>query len=153
MKQHRARRLASIAAVGIGVLVPLGSALADGRDGRDCNNRMLRGTYGIQMQGTRPAPPNGPMETLIGVVVRNYDGRGGVTQIDNIKGSISGFVPDRFGSGTYQVRDDCSVIVIFQPAPGVVIEERLVIVDGGAELRSITITPATLMVTSTSIKM
>ena len=150
MKQQGAILLASVAAVGIGLLVPLSSALADDRE---CNDRTLHGTYGVQLQGTRPVPPNGPIETLIGVVVRHYDGRGGVTQIDNVKGSISGIVPDRFGSGTYQVREDCSAIVIFQPGPGVVIEERLVIVDRGHELRSITITPASLMVTSTSIKM
>ena len=92
-------------------------------------------------------------EAVIGVVVRHYDGRGGVTQVDNVKGAISGYVPDRFGTGTYQVNDDCTVVVNFQPAPGVLIEERLVIVDKGRELRSFTVLPTTLMVTSVGIKM
>ena len=73
--------------------------------------------------------------------------------MDNIKGSITGIVPDRAGSGTYQVYDDCSAVVDFQPAPGVLIQERLVIVDHGHELRSITVLPAPFMVTTVQIKM
>ena len=93
------------------------------------------------------------MEAMIGLVIRHYDGQGGVTQVNNIKGAISGYVPDQPGSGTYQVNEDCSVIVNFQPFPGVFIEERLLIVDKGRELFSITILPAALMVTGVSIKM
>ena len=122
-------------------------------DRKACSDATLHGTYGIQFQGTRSSSPGGPIETVIGVVIRNYDGHGGVTQVDNVKGSISGYVPDRVGSGSYQVNNDCYVVVTFQPAPGIFIEERLVIVDGGNELRGISILPPTLMVTSTQLKM
>ena len=48
---------------------------------------------------------------VIGVVIRQYDGHRVVTQVANVKGAISGHVPDRVGSGTYHVNDDCSVAV------------------------------------------
>jgi hypothetical protein len=129
--------------VGIGVL----NAGAHGRPG--CNNRTLRGTYGIQMQGTRPVPPpTGGIEAVNGVVIRTYDGEGNFTQIDNIKGAVTGIVPDRPGSGTYEVFADCTVIVNAQPAPGILLEERLVIVDGGNELRSMVASPLGIMVTA-----
>jgi len=142
----------SVVAIGAALSMCANGALA-GDHGKACSNSSLEGVYGIQMSGTRPASPGGPTEAVIGVVVRHYDGRGGVTQVDNVKGAISGYVPDRFGTGTYQVNDDCTVVVNFQPAPGVLIEERLVIVDKGRELRSFTVLPTTLMVTSVGIKM
>jgi len=114
---------------------------------RACSDSLVKGTYGIQLQGTRPAP-DGVTETVIGVVVRNYDGMGGVTQIDNVKGSVTGIVPNRFGTGTYHVNDDCTVVLKFQPGPGILIQERAVIVDNGNELRSITVVPAGVMVTA-----
>jgi len=150
MSQHL--KLVSAVAMGAALSMCATVALAHDR-ARTCSNASLEGTFGIQMSGTRPSSPGGPMETVIGVVVRHYDGRGGVTQVDNIKGSISGYVPDRLGSGTYHVNEDCSAVVNFQPAPGVLIEERLVIVDKGRELRSMTVLPVPLMVTSVSIKM
>ena len=115
-----------------------------------CDNATLRGAYGIQIQGTQPASPGGPVESVIGVVIRNYDGEGQFSQTSNVKGSISGTVPDRESVGTYQVNADCSAIAQVQPAPGIVIAERLVIVDEGREIRSATILPAPVMVTGVS---
>jgi hypothetical protein len=74
---------------------------------------------------------------------------GNFTQIDNIHGSVTGWTPDRPGSGTYQVNPDCTGATQFQPAPGApVIEERIVIVDGGSQLYSITTSPLPLMVST-----
>jgi hypothetical protein len=76
---------------------------------------------------------------------------GNFTQIDNIHGSVTGWVPNRPGSGTYQVNPDCTAATQFVPGPGApVIEERLVIVDGGSELYSATVSPPPLMVTTVS---
>jgi len=116
------------------------------RDGRACSEATLRGDYGIQIQGTRPAP-GGLTESVIGVVLRNYDGRGNISQIDNVKGSITGIVPDRQGFGTYEVNPDCTGVARFQPGPGILLEERLVIVDNGREIRSMVLAPAGVMVT------
>jgi hypothetical protein len=116
---------------------------------RECSQETLEGTYGIQIQGTGPAGPGGPIESIIGVVIRTYDGEGQFTQIDNVRGSISGIVLDRPGSGTYEVNADCTAVVRFQPAPGVVLEERMVIVDDGNEIRSATVLPLPNVVTAT----
>jgi hypothetical protein len=114
----------------------------------ECSNKTIKGTYGIQMQGTRPVPGVGGIESVIGVVIRTYDGAGTFTQIDNVKGATSGIVPDRPGSGTYVVSPDCTFTTQFQPGPGVLIEEQAVIVDYGNELRSITVSPQPNMMTT-----
>lgn len=112
-----------------------------------CSAETLRGTYGGQMQGTQPLQGGGTQQ-VIGVVIRTFDGVGGFTQIDNIKGSETGIVPDRSGAGTYQVNADCSGATMFDPGANVLIEERMVIVDGGREIRSMTVSPAQVMVTA-----
>jgi hypothetical protein len=125
---------------------------------RGCSVATLRGAYGIQIQGTRPALPPAPagtIETVIGVIVRQYDGRGGFTQINNEKGSISGLGPvDRAGFGTYQVNEDCSgsheLHIPGVPNP---ITDRFVIVDFGREVRHFVVTPLPVMVTGVSRKM
>ena len=106
--------------------------------GFPCTDNTIRGTYGVQMQGTGPVPPPvGGSQTLIGVVTRTFDGMGNFTQIDNVHGSVTGWTPDRPGATQ------------FQPAPGApVIEERIVIVDGGTELHSITVSPLSVMVST-----
>jgi hypothetical protein len=74
---------------------------------------------------------------------------GNFTQIDNVHGSVTGWVPDRPGSGTYQVNSDCTAVTLFVPGPGAPpIEERVVIVDAGKETFTMTATPAALMVTT-----
>lgn len=144
-------------AIGVGIVSALRDADADSvqaktrpEKGFECSDRMLEGTYGIQMQGTRPVPGGTGLEAVIGVVARTYDGAGNFTQFDNVKGAASGIVPDRPGSGTYQVNADCSGTTLFAPAPGVVIEERFVIVDSGHEIRSITTSPQPLMISATA---
>jgi hypothetical protein len=66
---------------------------------------------------------------VIGVAVRTYDGAGSFTQIDNLKGAVTGIVPDRPGSGTYQVNEDCTAIAVLQPVPESRSKERIVIVE------------------------
>ena len=134
-----------VAAIGLSASA---AAVADSASKRFCSDSLVRGTYALQMQGTRPAYPGGPTESVIGVVVRLYDGEGHVTQVDNIKGSISGYFPDRFGAGTYHVNDDCSVVIDFEPVPGLLVQERAVIIDNGRELRSIVSFPESFMITA-----
>jgi hypothetical protein len=117
---------------------------------RKCSDATLRGTFGIQISGTRPSAPGGPIESVIGVVLRHDDGQGQFTQVSNVKGSISGMAPDRQGEGTYQVNENCSGVAQAQPGPGILLEERLVIVDDGNEIRSMTSVPPIVMVTGTS---
>jgi hypothetical protein len=134
------------------------SEKGENRFPRGCSEATLRGAYGIQIQGTRPAPapaPVGTIESVIGVIVRHYDGTGGFTQVNNEKGSVSGLGPaDRAGSGTYQVNEDCSGSHELQ-IPGVPfpITDRFVIVDNGREVRHFVVNPAPVMVTGVSQKM
>ena len=118
----------------------------DHHEGRACSDATIRGDYGIQIQGTRPAP-GGLTESVVGVILSNYDGRGNISQVDNVKGSVTGIVPDRQGYGTYEVHPDCTGIARFQPGPGILLEERLVIVDDGREIRTMVLAPAGVMIT------
>ena len=153
---------AALAVMGVAVLVGtqagVRSESGENRFPRGCSEATLRGSYGIQIQGTRPAPapaPAGTIETVIGVIVRHYDGTGGFTQVNNEKGSVSGLGPvDRAGSGTYQVNEDCSGSHELQ-IPGVPfpVTDRFVIVDHGREVRHFVVNPAPVMVTGVSQKM
>ena len=143
--------------LGVGLAGARGSGADDKQGGQErrrhgCDNRTLRGAYGIQIQGTRPSSPGGPLESVIGVVIRNYDGEGQFSQIGNVKGSISGTVPDSESVGTYQVNADCTAVAHLQPGPGILLEERLVIVDDGREIWSATMLPPPVMVTGVSRK-
>jgi len=149
------RRTTWAVTAAVAATVVVGGAQIFGADGQENNDRgqgkrcseaTVRGDYGIQIQGTRPAP-GGLTESVIGIVLRNYDGNGGFSQVSNVKGSLTGTVPDSQGFGTYEVNADCTGVVRFQAAPGVVIEERLVIVDNGREIRTAVMVPAAVMIT------
>lgn len=152
------RRMGWVAAAAAIGAVVMGGARIMGAGGQDNNERgrwkacsvaTLRGDYGGQIQGTRPAP-GGLTESVIGVVMRTYDGQGNFSQIDNVKGSITGTVADRAGFGTYEVNPDCTASTRFQPGPGLLVEERTVIVDNGNEIRTAVMVPAGVMVTGVS---
>jgi hypothetical protein len=143
------------AAAAATVAVAIGGARVIGADGqvderggwKQCSEATVRGDYGIQIQGTRPAP-GGLTESVVGVVLRTYDGQGNFDQVSNVKGSITGTVPDSQGFGTYEVHPDCTGIIRFQPGPGILIEERLVIVDNGREIRAAVMVPTAVVITS-----
>ena len=115
------------------------------KQNRECSDGTIQGAYGIQISGTRPAP-NGQMESVVGVVVREYDGFGRFTQVGNVKGSVTGFAPNQPGFGTYQVNGNCSATTSLFPGNGIQIVEEFVIVDDGNEIRSIASSPPPLMV-------
>ena len=149
------RRTAWVVMAAVTAAVVVGGAGISGADGQEngdrgrakpCSEATVRGDYGIQIQGTRPAP-GGAIESVIGVVLRNYDGHGSFSQVSNVKGSVTGTVPDSQGVGTYEVNADCTGVVRFQPAPGVLLEERLVIVDNGREIRTAVMVPTPVMIT------
>jgi len=114
-----------------------------------CSNATLRGDYGFTVSGTRPSAPGGPIETIAGVALTNFDGNGNLTQTDNIHGSLSGFpTPDRAGTGTYSVNADCTgtMTLINTGAPPLTL--RIVVVDNGNEVRTVVVAPLAVMVTS-----
>ena len=153
---------AAFAVMGVAVLVGTQAGARTENEGnqflRGCSAATLRGAYGIQIQGTRLAPPPAPagtVETVIGVLVRQYDGEGNFTQVNNEKGSVSGLGPvDREGFGTYQVNPDCSGShELHIPGVPFPITDRFVIVDFGREVRHFVVSPAQVMVTGVYQKM
>jgi hypothetical protein len=121
-----------------------------------CSNETLKGAYGLQLTGLRPAPsvaPGAPgfvgqIEAVNGAVIQIFDGKGNFTQVDNVKGTVSGMVPDRPGKGTYTVNADCSFTQVVNPSPQITIVSKGVIVDGGKEFRAFTVTPDPINVVS-----
>jgi hypothetical protein len=152
----RGASAALLVSVGVLLLLIAGAApntAASKPDAFQCTDATIRGTWGSHMQGTSPVPPplGGGTQAVVGVVTRTYDGMGNFTQIDNIHGSVTGWVPNRPGSGTYQVNADCTFATQFVPGPGApVIEERGVIVELGNELHTATVTPIEVMVSAHS---
>ena len=138
---------AAAVAVAIGGARVMGAGDQDDERGQSCSEATVRGEYGIQIQGTRPAP-GGLIESVIGVLHRTYDGQGNFIQVSNLKGSITGPNPDAQSVGTYEVSADCTGIIRAQPLPGILLEERLVIVDNGREIRTAVMTPTPVVITS-----
>ena len=109
-----------------------------------CSLATLRGAYGLEWVGTRPAPGSpAVIETFTGVAIRTFDGAGGFTQVSNVKGSVSGLAPEDIESvGTYEVNEDCSGTARSQFSPGSpIVTVKFVIVDKGDEVLYSVMTP------------
>jgi hypothetical protein len=104
-----------------------------------CSNRMLSGTYGFTIQGTKLGGP-GPVGPQVGVAMAHFDGKGHFTQIDSV--TINGEVVSDFthtpANGAYQVNPDCTgtfSITFTDGRPPVV--TNFVLVDNGAEIDTV----------------
>ena len=131
------------------VLLAAAAASADDSPGwPGCTNRTLAGVYGFTVSGTAPSGP-GSVEKIIGLATTRFDGAGNFTQIDWTHGEFTGPVADRPGWGTYQLNPDCSgtMELNIQDLP-VVIQLRIVVVDGGNEIRTVVMAPPPNMITS-----
>jgi hypothetical protein len=116
---------------------------------RACSNRTLRGDYGILISGIAPEGPSGKLEMTVGTALRTYDGQGNFTQVDSVHGQISGAVVDRAGSGTYEVRADCSgTATLFLTGVPFPIVSSFVIVDGGEEVKEAVMSPPPAVVSA-----
>lgn len=107
-----------------------------------CTNATLEGNFGFTVTGMRPSGPGGPVEVIVGTAMTHFDGNGNLTQTDNIHGSITGVAaPDRKGTGTYTVNNDCSgtMTLINSGAPPLTLS--IVIVDNGNEVRTAVLNP------------
>jgi hypothetical protein len=115
-----------------------------------CSNATVEGNYGYAIRGLRPVGPNGPVENIVGTLIRRFDGAGNFTQTDNVHGAVSGIVLDRPGTGTYEIKEDCTgVVKLFIPGLPFTIDERIVVVNNGDEILGATAAPAAVLVTST----
>ena len=133
-----------------------GSAESAPKADQTCGNEILQGSYGLLISGSRPAlsipvgQPGyvGQVEQVVGSVIEIFDGKGNFTQVDNVKGTLSGITPDRPGKGTYTVNPDCSYTLFVSPFPGLIIVSKGVLVDGGKEFRQFTVTPDSFSITA-----
>jgi len=130
-------------------LVAAGLCAGQTNDDDGCRLTTVRGDYGFSISGSRPSSPGGPLEQILGVAMTHFDGAGGLTQIDNIHGSISGFAaPDRPGTGTYTLNNDCTGTMTLSNQGAPTLTLRIVVVDHGREIRTVVVSPAAVMVTS-----
>ena len=74
-----------------------------------CNNKLIAGNYGFTIQGNKLGG-QGPTGPQVGVAMTEFDGKGGLTQIDTV--TVSGEVVADFthtpATGTYTVNSDCT---------------------------------------------
>jgi hypothetical protein len=150
---------ASVSAVGSSLLIaglgfaaaPTGLARADqadfdrwghGAEGFVCSNATLRGTHGFIVTGIRPATRGGPQVSIVGTALTTFRGDGTFDQFDNINVNSPDvpYQPDRPGSGTYELKPDCSGSMSLT-AGGVTLELRITVVDHGREVLTAVVTP------------
>jgi hypothetical protein len=96
-----------------------------------CSNRTLRGSYALNIDGTIIAGANRLL--LRGVAMRQFDGRGNVSQVDftTINGAPAG-TEWRSGSGTYELNSDCTgTMEIIQSDGSPTLRLRLVVGNHG----------------------
>ena len=94
-----------------------------------------------------PAPRRGgALEQFVGVSMQAYDGQGNCTQTDNTHGP-SGAATDQPGWGTYTVNPDCSgTKTLWLEGLPFPIENRIVILDRGDEIRLVVMSPPPIVV-------
>jgi hypothetical protein len=133
----------------LALTLPRDAAANDDGPGRACGSRTLRGDYGILISGIAPEGPSGKLEMTVGTALRTYDGQGNFTQVDSVHGQISGAVVDRRGSGTYEVRSDCSgTATLFLTGVPFPVVSSFVIVDGGEEVKEAVMSPPPAVVSA-----
>lgn len=111
-------------------------------EGFVCSKETLRGTYGFIVTGLRPTMPGGPQVSIVGTALTTFHGDGTFDQFDNINVNAPDvpFQPDRPGSGTYELKPDCSGTMSLT-AGGVTLQLRIAVVNHGREVLTAVVTP------------
>jgi len=113
-------------------LAALGSGHAQSNSNL-CNDKLIAGNYGFTVQGTKlgGAGPTGPM---VGVAMTQFDGKGGLSQIDTvtIDGDVVADWTHTRATGTYAVSTDCTgtFTINFTDGRPTVVTNFVVTVDG-----------------------
>jgi hypothetical protein len=110
-------------------------------DSPACNNRLIAGNYGFIVEGTKLGGP-GPVGPMVGVAMTQFDGNGGLTQIDTVV--VNGVTVADFShtpaTGTYTVNSDCTGTFIINFTDGrPTVVTNFVVVEGGLEIDSVVI--------------
>src|ERR1035438_1255271 len=132
--------IVNVVALVLLTLGALGSGYAQS-ESPACNNKLIAGNYGFTVQGNKLGG-QGPTGPQVGVAMTEFDGKGGLTQIDTV--TISGVVVADFthtpATGTYTVNSDCTgtfTINFTDGRPPVV--ANFVVVDSGSEIDTVVI--------------
>ena len=121
-----------------------------------CTNAILRGDYSFIVEGlVFPAP--GVEVAVRGVHLTNFDGDGGITQVDHL---VIGGQPPALdwtpGTGTYKVNADCTgTMRITVPSTGDFVNLRFVVSGQGRQIFAVVTAPfsgPSRTVTSTGIR-
>jgi hypothetical protein len=110
-------------------------------DSLRCNAKLISGTYGFTLSGTKLAG-NGPIGPQVGVAMTRFDGDGSLTQLDTV--TVAGKVVADFthtpANGTYSVNPDCTgtfTLDFTDGRPPVV--ANFVVVKNGMEIDTVVI--------------
>jgi FtsP/CotA-like multicopper oxidase with cupredoxin domain len=132
---------ANVVALVLLVLGALGSGYAQSEPLAACNNTLIAGDYGFTIQGNKLGG-QGPIGPQIGVAMTEFDGRGGLTQIDTV--TVNGEVVADFthtpATGTYRLNSDCTgtfTIIFTDGRPPVV--ANFVVVESGLEIDTVVV--------------
>src|ERR1039458_4753697 len=100
--------VANAAALVLLTLAPMASGYAQSNS-RACNDKLIAGNYGFTVQGTKLGGA-GPTCPQVGVAMTQFDGKGGLSQIDTV--TIDGEVVSDWthtrATGNYSVNSDCT---------------------------------------------
>lgn len=106
------RRAGRVAIVFGSIFVLSLTAGAYAKDGNDCTEGSLKGTFGYALEGLRfPSPPSPVDVELVGAAgLLVFDGVGGLTAQDTFRtaSGSTGAISRRTGTGTYTVDSNCT---------------------------------------------
>jgi hypothetical protein len=117
------------------------SAWGQGRSAA-CTDRLLFGDYAFIVEGlVFPAP--GVQVSVRGVAMTNFDGQGGLTQIDHVViGGQTPAVDWTPGTGTFRVNSDCTgTMRINVPSTGDFVNLRIVVSGQGRTIYAVVTAP------------
>jgi hypothetical protein len=114
------------------------SAWASDAENTNCTNRTLVGDYGFAIEGVFPAIPGAPVNSLRGVAMGHFDGKGNYTQVDHVV--VNGTPPPLEwtpGSGPYTVNPNCTgtLVITIPGSPFSPVRIHFVVVRQGKEVR------------------
>ncbi len=130
---------ANVVALALLVLGTLGSGYAQSETLAACNNRLIAGNYGFTIQGNKLGG-QGPTGPQVGVAMTEFDGKGGLTQIDTV--TVNGEVVADFthspATGTYAVNSDCTGTFTINFTDGrPPVTANFVVVESGLEIDTV----------------
>lgn len=106
-----------------------------------CNNKLIAGHYGFTIEGSKLGG-QGPTGPQVGVALTEFDGKGGLTQIDTV--TVNGEVVADFAhppaTGTYKVNPDCTGAFTIDFTDGrPPVSANFVVIEDGLEIDTVVI--------------